>query len=101
MKASGLDLLAKLLGKPGKMDTKGSDVYALYREGKVQEINDYCCFDVLDTYFVFLRTRVMTGELSAEQEQHLISEAKKWLTHRSLEQLHLKKYLDHWTEEQP
>jgi predicted PolB exonuclease-like 3'-5' exonuclease len=97
----GLDLLAKLLGKPGKMGTKGSDVYALYREGKLQEINDYCCYDVLDTYFVFLRTRVLFGEITPEQELLLIEEAKKWLVHQSQEQAHLKKYLDHWTDEHP
>lgn len=93
----GLNLLAKLLGKPGKMDTKGSDVYALHREGRIQEINDYCCYDVLDTYFVFLRTRVLMGELAPDQELQLVEEARKWIAHRALEQPHLKKYLDHWT----
>jgi hypothetical protein len=97
----GLNLLAKILGKPGKMETKGSDVYSLYREGKIQEINDYCCYDVLDTYFVFLRTRVLMGELTAEQEQQIAGEAKKWIAHRSLEQPHLKKYLEHWTDDNP
>lgn len=97
----GLDLLAKLLGKPGKVGTKGSDVYGMYREGKLQEINDYCCYDVLDTYFVFLRTRVLMGELAPDKEQHLIEEAKKWIAHRGQEQTHLQKYLDHWTDGQP
>src|SRR5437763_2521815 len=40
--AGGLNLLAKLLGKPGKMEVAGDQVYAMYREGRLQEINDYC-----------------------------------------------------------
>jgi len=56
--AGGLNLLAKLLGKPGKMEVAGDQVWNLHREGKLQEINDYCLCDTLDTYFVFLRTRV-------------------------------------------
>src|SRR5262249_37869524 len=66
--SGGLDLLSKLLGKPGKMTVSGEQVYQLHVEGRLQEINDYCLFDTLDTYFVFLRTRVLTGELTLEQE---------------------------------
>ena len=62
--AGGLNLLSKILGKPGKMQIAGDQVYSLYLQGKKQVINDYCMFDTLDTYFVFLRTRVMAGEIS-------------------------------------
>ena len=65
----GLNLLAKVIGKPGKMETKGDEVYDMYCAGKVKEINDYCMHDVLDTYFVFLRTRVLLGELTIDREQ--------------------------------
>src|SRR5262249_22273232 len=56
--SGGLDLLSKLLGMPGKMTGSGEQVYRMHVEGRMQEINDYCMFDTLDTYFVFLRTRV-------------------------------------------
>src|SRR5262249_14077372 len=62
----GLNLLSKLLGNPGKMSIRGDQVYQLHLEGRAQEINDYCMFDTLDTYFVFLRTRVLIGELTLE-----------------------------------
>jgi predicted PolB exonuclease-like 3'-5' exonuclease len=52
----GLNLFAKVLGKPGKMSTKGNEVYDMFLQGKIAEINDYCIHDVLDTYFIFLRT---------------------------------------------
>ena len=51
----GLNLLSKLLGKPGKMDVAGNAVYEMYRAGRLRDINDYCMADTLDTYFVFLR----------------------------------------------
>ena len=57
----GLNLAANLLGKPGKMDVQGHMVQDLYEAGRLQEINDYCRCDALDTYFVFLRTRVLLG----------------------------------------
>ncbi len=90
----GLDALAKMLGKPGKMETRGAQVDALYREGKLQEINDYCLHDVLDTYFVFLRTRVLTGELTLEREQEIVSASREWLTARAEEQPSLNRYLE-------
>lgn len=92
----GLNLLAKMLHKPGKMAVHGADVYDLYLDGRLQHINDYCMFDVLDTYFVFLRTRVLTGDLTPEEEQSVVKETKTWLTGRLGELPHLRQYLDHW-----
>ncbi|MBN2042091.1 MAG: ribonuclease H-like domain-containing protein [Spirochaetes bacterium] len=75
----GLNLLAKSLGMPGKMDAKGEEVYDMFLEGKLKEINDYCTHDVLDTYFVFLRTRVMLGELTIAREQQVVKQAMDFL----------------------
>ncbi|HMP03233.1 MAG TPA: hypothetical protein PKC45_12105, partial [Gemmatales bacterium] len=57
---------------------------------------DYCMFDVLDTYFIFLRSRVLTGDLTPEEEQTLVAEARDWLVSRLGEMGHLRQYLDHW-----
>lgn len=94
----GLDLLAKLLGKPGKMEVSGEQVYQMYREGKLQEINDYCLCDTCDTYFVFLRTRILTGDLNLEQEAEIVSQAKELLQSKTGEFPVLRKYLDNWTD---
>ena len=96
--AGGLDLLAKLLGKPGKMEVSGDQVYQMYLDGKLQEINDYCLCDTLDTYFVFLRTRILTGDLNLEQEAELISKAKDLLRVKTSEFPVLRHYLDNWTD---
>ena len=92
----GLNLAANLLGKPGKMDVQGHMVQDLYAEGKLAEINDYCRCDVLDTYFVFLRTRVLVGQLSLDEESGLIAETKEWLTKRAGEQKAYAAYLERW-----
>ena len=97
----GLDLLAKLLGKPGKMDVAGDQVFEMHKAGKFQEINDYCMFDTLDTYFVFLRTRVLTGDITPEQEAELIARAKRTLSQQTKDLPALKTYLDNWRDFQP
>lgn len=91
----GLNLAANLLGKPGKMDVEGHMVQDLYDAGKVTEINDYCRCDLLDTYFVFLRTRVMFGEISLDHEQGLIAETHAWLKKRAT-QAGFAAYLERW-----
>jgi predicted PolB exonuclease-like 3'-5' exonuclease len=92
----GLNLLSKMLGKPGKMAVSGDQVHALHAAGKKREINDYCMFDTLDTYFVFLRTRVMTGELPLEEEKLLVQESKQWLISKVGETPALRQYLGNW-----
>jgi predicted PolB exonuclease-like 3'-5' exonuclease len=92
----GLNLLAKMLGLPGKMNVTGDQVLKLYRERRLQEINDYCMCDTLDTYFVFLRTRVMMGELSFEREVELVAAAREYLRERAVEIPALGQYLENW-----
>lgn len=92
----GLNLAANLLGKPGKMDVEGHMVQDLYDAGRLAEINDYCRCDVLDTYFVFLRTRVLLGQLSLDAEQGIVAETKQWLSQRSDQDEAYRLYLDRW-----
>ena len=81
--SGGLNLAANLLGKPGKMDVQGHMVQDLYHQGRLDQINDYCRCDVLDTYFVFLRCALLTGQLALEQEQETVAETKAWLEERA------------------
>ena len=92
----GLNLIANLIGKPGKMDVAGDMVLQLYHEGNLQRINDYCRCDVLDTYFVFLRTSVMTGALTLEREQQIVRNTRQWLEDKSEALPIYKQYLEHW-----
>lgn len=92
----GLNLAANLIGKPGKMDVQGDMVQDLYDAGKLQQINDYCRCDVLDTYFVFLRTRVLCGAINLAEEQKLIAETKTWLQERAEATAAYQTYLQKW-----
>jgi predicted PolB exonuclease-like 3'-5' exonuclease len=92
----GLNLAANLLGKPGKMDVQGFMVQDLYNEGRLQEINDYCRCDVLDTYFVFLRSRVLLGLMPLDEEQKIVDETKLWLEQRAEQIPAYRLYLDRW-----
>lgn len=99
--AGGLNLLSKMLGKPGKMEVAGNMVYTMFQQGKLQEINDYCMHDTLDTYFVFLRTRVLTGDLTLEQEGDLVQRARAFIQEKVAELPALRTYLDNWGDWQP
>jgi predicted PolB exonuclease-like 3'-5' exonuclease len=97
----GLNLLSKVIGKPGKMETKGSEVYDLFLQNRIKEINDYCIHDVLDTYFVFLRTRVMLGELSIDREQQIVKDTKEYLETNKNKITAFREYLDNWGDWDP
>jgi predicted PolB exonuclease-like 3'-5' exonuclease len=92
----GLNLAANLLGKPGKMDVQGDMVQDMFDTGKMAEINDYCRCDVLDTYFVFLRSRVLVGLLTLAQEHTIIEQTKSWLEANASTQRAYQMYLDRW-----
>lgn len=94
----GLNLAAGLLGKPGKMELQGDMVYDYYRQGRIAEINEYCRCDVLDTYFVFLRTCVLTGKLTLEAEQQRVTEVRKLLQSQASEHPAYQQYLQQWGE---
>ncbi len=94
----GLNLVAQLLGKPGKMGIAGHMVQDLYDAGEIQRINDYCRCDVLDTYFVFLRFNVLMGKISLDQERALVDQARQWLEQRQDEQPAYAEYLAQWRD---
>ncbi|MEM9585675.1 MAG: 3'-5' exonuclease [Planctomycetota bacterium] len=94
----GLNLAAQMVGKPGKVGLKGEEVQQQYDAGNHQGISDYCRCDVLDTYFVFLRCKVLTGNLTRDAEQQLVADAKAWIESRADEVQAYADYLEHWSE---
>lgn len=97
----GLNLLANLIGKPGKTGVDGSMVQGMHDEGRTDEINDYCRCDVLDTYFVFLRSQVLVGKLPLGDEQKIVDETKTWLESQAGESPAFAHYLEHWGDWEP
>lgn len=94
--SGGLNLLANLIGKPGKTGIDGSKIQDMHDAGEDAAINDYCRCDVLDTYFVFLRSRVLLGKLSLDDEQILVEQTKQWLESQVGSCSAYGHYLEHW-----
>ena len=97
---SGLNLLAQMLGKPGKLDTKGDMVQDLYEAGEHQRIDDYCFCDACDTYFV-LRVQLMLGQLSVEREHQLVAQAQQVIAAQADEFPAARSYLESFRFWQP
>jgi predicted PolB exonuclease-like 3'-5' exonuclease len=74
----GLDLLAKMVGLPGKGSVSGKDVQALWEAGEAETIQRYCRRDVIQTYLLFLRVERMRGRISLARLDQLWSAAESW-----------------------
>jgi predicted PolB exonuclease-like 3'-5' exonuclease len=61
-----LDAVARLIGLPGKVGIDGSQVDGLHRAGQLATIQKYCLADVAQTAFLFLRFRLLQGQLPIE-----------------------------------
>ncbi len=63
--SAGLDAMARLCGFPGKLGMDGSEVARAVADGRLGEVRAYCETDVMNTYLVYQRFRLMRGELDA------------------------------------
>ena len=74
-----LDAMAKLSGFPGKLGMDGSEVLGAVRDGRLAEVRAYCETDVMNTYLLYQRFRLMRGELSAGEYAKELSLAREKL----------------------
>jgi predicted PolB exonuclease-like 3'-5' exonuclease len=65
-RAGKLDALARLIGLPGKIGVDGSQVEGLYQAGDLESIQRYCLADVAQTALLFLRFRLLQGQIAPE-----------------------------------
>jgi len=65
-RAGKLDAIARLIGLPGKIGVDGSQVEGLYHAGHIESIQKYCLADVAQTALLFLRFRLLQGQLTPE-----------------------------------
>jgi len=75
-----LDVLAKIIGLPGKYTIAGEDVEYLFRQGRLKEINQYCTTDVLQTFLLFLRVELLRGKITAAEYGTAIAGARENLS---------------------
>jgi predicted PolB exonuclease-like 3'-5' exonuclease len=65
----GFNLLARLIGLPGKTWVDGSMIQQLWDAGQLSTIHAYCRQDVIQTYGLFLRIELMRGRLTPDEYQ--------------------------------
>ena len=75
--SAGLDAIARLCGFPGKLGMDGASVGAAIAAGRILDVRSYCECDVLNTYLVYQRFRLMRGELDAGEYASEISLARE------------------------
>ena len=61
-----MDDAARLIGLPGKDGVDGSQVAGLVAAGDMAAVRAYCSRDVVQTTYLYLRYRLLRGELSRE-----------------------------------
>ena len=59
-----LDEMAKLCGFPGKLGMDGSLVWETWRGGGIGKIRDYCETDVANTWLLYCRFMLISGQLT-------------------------------------
>lgn len=58
--------MASSIGLPGKLGMDGSDVLGVWKQGDVERIHTYCLMDVVQTGFVLMRWRLLSGKIELE-----------------------------------
>ena len=101
VRSYGLDLIAELLGLPGKIGGHGSEVAGMYAKGELSKIRAYCECDCLNLYGVFLHWSVLTGRI--DRRGYVASEAhfKDFLQQESFSKAHIKHFRDAWEDRVP
>jgi predicted PolB exonuclease-like 3'-5' exonuclease len=89
-----LDALAKLIGFPGKLGMDGGKVWEAWQAGQIAGIRDYCETDVMNTYLVSLRFRLMRGELARDDYEVEIDFVRGEL--ERLDKPHWREFLAAW-----
>ncbi len=91
-----LDDLAKLCGFPGKLGMDGSQVWQSWMQGRADEVRAYCETDVVNTWLVYCRFRLLRGELDQASYQEEIDLVRSTLEASSA--AHWVEYLAAWPE---
>ncbi len=65
--------MASSIGLPGKLGMDGGDVLGVWREGDLERIHTYCLMDVIQTGFVLMRWRLVSGRLGVESYREAAS----------------------------
>lgn len=91
--------VASAFGVPGKLETAGDDVRALYESGQIAAIRDYCETDVCSTLLIFLRWKLFNGSLSEAAYARALLGLRNYLESEAETRPHLGEFLYAWDPE--
>lgn len=91
-----LNEVCAVFGIPGKMETEGADVAALYDAGDLAAIRDYCELDVLNTYLVYLRHMLHTARITRDAHDQAIDDILAMIDREGAERPHLTEFRRYW-----
>lgn len=92
-----LDEIAIMLGLPGKMGMSGSNIWESYLNNNLEDIRNYCETDVLNTYLIYQRFRLVQGKLTSTEYETICQETKDFL--KNSNKTHLLAFLEEWHSE--
>lgn len=93
-----LNEVCAVMGFPGKFGVDGSQVAGMIDEGRVQEVQDYCETDVLNTYLAYLRYQMHTGTLSVENYNRCVADVISMIETTKEDQPNRGEFLKAWGE---
>lgn len=90
---------AAAAGIPGKIDTKGDNVYDLWMAGDIRRIVEYNQFDAVSTYLLWMRTAHFAGLFSGDELALERERVRELLAQRIAKgETHFERYLQKWAE---
>ena len=92
-----LDLAARMVGAPGKLDTDGSNVEKMIEEGNIEQVRTYCVVDTLNLSAVWLRYLLIQGNITADQEDSIKASIIQWIDEQPDDMAELKKFGRRWS----
>lgn len=96
-----LDLAARMVGAPGKLDTQGSQVEEMIREGRIEDVRVYCVVDCLNLAAVYLRWCSIQGLITFEQEDAAKESICSWIKTQPESMAELKRFGSLWAGSTP
>jgi predicted PolB exonuclease-like 3'-5' exonuclease len=89
-----LNELSALCGIPPKLEgIDGSRVESFVNSSRIEDVANYCEFDVLSTYLLFLRYMLVVGDLSVENYERSTSSFAEFISSRVEKRPHLSSFV--------
>ena len=91
-----LNEACSILNIPGKLGMDGSKVEECFLNGGVEDIRNYCESDVLNTWYLYLKTTLHRGNISLENYNEMVVDTLRYLKDQN--KPHLTEFFEAYNE---